>query len=84
MNEKSPAILSSTSAAMVYYEAWPRLKPDPGRELGPFKSSDPFDADTVDEAEAIAVEWMSRNVPDHHEAEELWLHEGTSKRKIWP
>jgi hypothetical protein len=68
---------------MVYYEAWLRLKPELGQEIGPFKSSDPFDADTPAEAVAAAFEWMERNTPENYEAAELWLHEGASKTKLW-
>lgn len=69
---------------MVYYEAWLRLKSEPEEPVGPFKSSAPFDAATPEEARALAMDWMKNNVPEHDEASELWLHEGTAKTKIWP
>ncbi len=68
---------------MVYYEAWLRLKSAAGEPQPPFRTSDPFDADTPTDATAMAIEWMEQNLSAHDEADELWLHEGVAKTRIW-
>lgn len=57
---------------MVYYEAWLKLTPDPEQGIGPFKSSDPFDADTPADRGSCRLqidgdrskrEWKPRRAP---------------------